>query len=161
MTNKHNARRMVAALTVMALGGLVGWAGLAGATGPGPSGITVLPGNPPIVVEDPIRLRRGAEVSVTQLLVAAGGHTAWHYHPGPHVVAVVAGTVTVYETDCSPRGTFTAGDFFFDPGSTQPRDIHTLHNAGPETAHVVITDFREKGRPLTVPVDPQPTAACF
>ena len=68
--------------------------------------------------------------------------------------------MTVFETDCTVRGIFTAGEGFFDPGSDKPRHIHTLYNPGPDVAEVVITDFREQGGALTVPVDPQP-ADCF
>jgi hypothetical protein len=162
MTNPSNARRAVAVLAVMALGGLGSWAGVAGAhTAPTSSGITVV-SRQAVVVDDPIRInmRRGAEVTTTRLAVAPGGHTPWHYHPGPHVVAVTAGSVTVYETDCSVRGMFTAGEGFFDPGTAKPRHIHTLYNPGPDAAEVVITDFREQGGALTVPVDPQPSD-CF
>jgi quercetin dioxygenase-like cupin family protein len=35
----------------------------------------------------------------SHITIASGGHTAWHYHPGPHIVQVKAGTVRVYQTD--------------------------------------------------------------
>lgn len=163
MNHMRSARRAVAILTVTALGGLAAWTGLAGAnTQPGPSGVTAT-SDGTVLVDNSIRvnMRGGTEVTTTHISVAAGGHTAWHYHPGPHVVAVKAGPVTVYETDCTVRGTFETGHGFFDPGSTRGRHVHTLYNPGPGVAEVVITDFREPGRKLTIPVDPQPTAACF
>ncbi|MDQ3643042.1 MAG: hypothetical protein M3450_16640 [Actinomycetota bacterium] len=159
MTKRSKSRRVVAVLTIAALGGLANWATTAAAhTDPKPYGITPL-FQQAVVVEDPIRIntRRGTQVTTTRLSVAPGGHTPWHYHPGPHVVAVTVGTVTVYETDCTERGVFSAGGGFFDPGSAKPRHIHTLYNPGPATAEVVITDFRDDGRVLTVPADPQPT----
>jgi len=162
MTNPSNARRAVAILAVTALGGLTSWAGAAGAH-PDPTSFDIkLVSRQAVVVDDPIHisLRRGAEITTTVLAVLPGGHTPWHYHPGAHVVAVTAGTVTVYGTDCTPRGVFTKGDSFFDPGSAKPRHIHTLYNAGPDPAEVIITDFREQGLALTVPVDPQPED-CF
>ena len=164
MTNPSKARRAVAILTVAALGGLTSWAGAAGAhpNPPDPTHGITLDFREKVVVDDPIRInmRRGTEVTTTQLFVAPGGHTPWHYHPGAHVVAVVAGTVTVLETDCVPRGEFTAGQGFFDPGSARPRHIHMLYNSGSVTAQILITDFREDGAALTVPVDPPP-ANCF
>ena len=162
MSNPSNGRRVVATLAVMALGGLGSWAGVAGAhTGPTSSGINVV-FREAVVVDDAIHInmRRGTEVTTTRLAVLPGRHTPWHYHPGPHVVAVTAGSVTVYETDCSERGSFSEGQGFFDPGTAKPRHVHTLYNPGPDVAEVVITDFREQGRALTVPVDPQP-ADCF
>jgi hypothetical protein len=68
--------------------------------------------------------------------------------------------VTVLDTDCTPRGQFTAGQGFFDPGSAKPRHIHMLYNSGTVDAQVIITDFREPGEALTVPVVPQPED-CF
>ncbi len=106
-------------------------------------------------------MRRGSEVTTTHLSVEVGAHTPWHYHPGPHLVAVTAGTVTVYETDCSERGTFAEGKGFYDPGSDTPRGVHTLYNPGPDVAHVLITDVRERGEQLTVAVVPPPTSVCF
>ena len=162
MTTTSKTRSAVAILTIAALGGLTNWASTAGAhTDPTSTGITTA-FREAVTVNDSIHIntRRGARVTTTRLIVAPGGHTPWHYHPGPHVVAVTAGTATVYETDCTERGIFTAGDGFFDPGTTKPRHIHTLYNPGPAVAEVVITDFREEGRALTVPVDPQPPD-CF
>jgi len=162
MTNSSKARRAVAVLTVTALGGLTSWAGMAGAhTEPTPFKITP-DFRRTVVVDDTIRInmRRGTEVTTTHLTVGPGGHTPWHHHPGPHVVAVTAGTATVYETDCSVRGVFAEGQGFFDPGSAKPRHIHTLYNPGPDAAEVVITDFRAPGVGLTVPADPQPSD-CF
>lgn len=163
MNNPSRARRAVAVLTVAALGGLLSLGGSAGAH-PGVDplhGITV-GSRQKVVVDDAIRvnMRRGSEVTTTQLTVVPGGHTPWHYHPGAHVVAVTAGTVTVLETDCVPRGEFTAGQGFFDPGSAKARQIHMLYNSGEVDAQVIITDFREPGGALTVPADPQP-ADCF
>ena len=162
MINQSNVRKVVAVLTVTALGGLTSWTGSAGAhTDPRPTGISG--SSQTVVVEGPIHInmRRGTEVTTTRLTVQPGGHTAWHYHPGPHVVAVIAGTVTVFETDCTERGTFTAGQGFFDPGSSRPRHTHTLFNPPDNgAAEVVITEFRVPGAGLTVPVDPQP-ADCF
>ena len=162
MTNPSNARRTVAILAVTALGGLTSWAGAASAHTEPTSWKINLVSRQAVVVDDQIHinLRRGAEITTTRLMVLPGGHTPWHYHPGAHVVAVTAGTVTVYETDCTPRGIFSTGQSFFDPGSARPDHIHTLYNPGSDPAEVIITDFREQGRALTVAVDPQPKD-CF
>jgi len=162
MIKSSKARRAVATLTVVALGGLTCWVGAAGAHPDEETHGITFDFRKKVVVADPIRInmRRGSEVTTTQLFVAPGGHTPWHYHPGAHVVAVVSGTATVLETDCVPRGDFTAGQGFFDPGSAKPRHIHMLYNPGDVTAQILITDFREEGAALTVRTDPQP-ANCF
>ena len=166
---RHKLRWLAAAIATATVASvLVSWPGTASAHGPGAQGLTpVVESN--VAVEGPIRInvKEDARVLTTHITVAAGGHTPWHYHPGPHFVSVRTGEVVVYETDCTVRGIFPAGTGFFDPGSTSPshvqrsRDIHTLRNPSTtETAEVIITDIREEGRPPTIPVAPQPPS-CF
>jgi quercetin dioxygenase-like cupin family protein len=100
-----------------------------------------------------------SEVTTYHITVAAGGHTPWHYHPGPHIVQVKTGTIRVYQTDCSFK-TYTAGQGFFDPGHTAPPMVHIAHNAEATEAVLVVTDIREADKRLAVVVDPQPKA-CF
>ena len=154
-------RRLAAALTVVGVA-LGSWATLARASGVGTHGVTRVEESN-VRVEDPIRIRsRGAShVIVAHISVEPGGHTPWHYHPGPHIVSVKTGVVQVYETDCGVR-TYQAGTGFFDPGPTRRPHIHTLRNpSATETAEVVVTDIRDDDdlRP-TVVADPQP-APCF
>ena len=52
-----------------------------------------------------IRARDPSDVYVVRNIVAAGGHSGWHTHPGPSVVSVVRGIATVYHGDdpsCTP-----------------------------------------------------------
>ncbi len=168
MTQSTRTRKTAAVLAMAALAGLTSWTGPAGATSQ--AGVSVVPDSTvkAIVTEEPIRINmhRGTEVTTRRIRVEVGGHTSWHYHPGPHLVTVARGRVTVYETDCTPRGTYEAGTGFFDPGSAKPRHIHALYNAvddeadGDGEAEVVITDFREQGGKLAVDADPQPTTTC-
>ena len=47
------------------------------------------------------------DIAVTNIAVAPGGHSGWHYHPGPVLVVVKTGTITFYMGDdpsCSPLG---------------------------------------------------------
>ncbi len=165
---KKNLRPKTTALVAAATAGVLLWPGLASANGPGAHGLTPVV-EASVAVEGPIRInvRDDARVITTHITVAPGGHTAWHHHPGPHFVSVRSGTVKVWETGCTPRGTFPAGTGFFDPGSTSPshvqtsRDVHTLTNpSDTEAAEVIISDIREGGQPPTIPVVPQPSASC-
>ncbi len=149
-----------AAVLAVTAGGVSLWSGLAQADGAGAHGLSpVVDSN--VRVDEPIRIKQkaGARVIVTHITVQPGGHTPWHYHPGPHIVSVKSGTVTVLETDCSPTE-YSVGDGFFDPGSTRKPHVHTLRNLSDVPAEVVITDLRGEDdlRP-TVPVDP-PAAPC-
>lgn len=160
MHRHKSSRRAAITLSIAALG-LTGWGAVADASGTGTHGVNRVEQSN-VVVDDPIRIRsRGdAQVIVAHITVDPGGHTPWHYHPGPHIVSVKSGTVEVYETDCSVR-THEAGVGFFDPGLRHRPHIHTLRNPSPDTpAEVVIVDIREEDLPPTVVADPQPRA-CF
>ncbi|MBW3649467.1 MAG: hypothetical protein KY458_02765 [Actinobacteria bacterium] len=157
---RQNMRRLAAVVTVAATG-VAAWSGLAQATGPGAQGINRVEESN-VRVEDDIRIKEkgGSQVIVAHITVEPGGHTPWHYHPGPHIVSVRTGTVEVYETDCTSRS-YAAGTGFFDPGPTRRPHVHTLRNpSSTQRAEIVITDIRSDGdlRP-TVVVEPQP-ATC-
>ncbi|MBW3615792.1 MAG: hypothetical protein KY439_10870 [Actinobacteria bacterium] len=159
---KRKTSNRVAAVMTVAVTGLAAWSGLAQATGPGAQGINRVEESN-VRVDDPIRIKQkgGSQVIVAHITVEPGGHTPWHYHPGPHIVSVRTGTVEVYETDCSSRS-YPTGTGFFDPGRIRHPHVHTLRNPSPtERAEVVITDIRTEDdlRP-TVVVEPPP-ATCF
>jgi hypothetical protein len=64
-----------------------------------------------------------------QITIAAGGTTGWHSHPGPVLVTVKAGALTlVYANDptCAGR-TYRAGESFVDRGD---ENVHTALNLG-------------------------------
>ncbi len=135
-------------------------AGLALATGSGQHDVTRAE-DAKAALTDGVHVKTAgpSEVSTSHTTIAPGGHTAWHYHPGPHIVQVKAGTIRVYKTDCTFT-TYSAGQGFFDPGHTAPPMVHTAHNTGTTEAVVVATDIREADKRPAVVVDPQPNA-CF
>jgi hypothetical protein len=73
---------------------------------------------------------KGALDFVTQqITIAAGGTTGWHSHPGPVLVTIKSGALTVVYADdptCQGR-TFTAGQSFVDRGD---ETVHTALNLG-------------------------------
>jgi hypothetical protein len=59
-----------------------------------------------------------AEAIVRQVTIAPGGYTGWHTHPGPAVVIVTSGFLTLYDgddTSCVGR-VYGPGQGFVDPG---------------------------------------------
>jgi quercetin dioxygenase-like cupin family protein len=73
---------------------------------------------------------RGAVDFVTQqVTIAPGGTTGWHSHPGPVLVTVRSGALTlVYADDPTCKGrTYTAGQSFVDRGD---ETVHTALNLG-------------------------------
>jgi quercetin dioxygenase-like cupin family protein len=84
-----------------------------------------------------VRHRR-SDVVVQHVTVAPGGQTGWHTHPGPAVVVVNAGSLTVYDGDdpsCTGT-TYAAGQAFIDPGRGH---VHIGHNEGTENVELYIT----------------------
>jgi quercetin dioxygenase-like cupin family protein len=100
------------------------------------------------VLEGPERLKvrsDASDVVVQQLTIAPGGHTGWHSHPGPVVVLVTTGELTLYMADdkkCRPH-TYTAGQAFIDHGRG---NVHIARNEGATAVGLYATY-------LDVPVD--------
>jgi quercetin dioxygenase-like cupin family protein len=99
-----------------------------------------------VVIKGPMDL---ATVHVT---VAPGGSIGWHSHPGPTMVAVKAGTVTLYEARGCTRRQVSAGGAFAE----QPGDVHLLRNEGSVTAETIVTFIVPVGAPVRID-QPQPS----
>lgn len=68
--------------------------------------------------QEVIQVNDAQETVVQQIVIAPGGHTGWHSHPGPVVVLLKSGALTFYSGDdpaCAPR-TYSAGQAFIDSG---------------------------------------------
>ena len=83
------------------------------------------------------------DIVVSDIVVAPGGHSGWHTHPGPALVVVKTGAITFYHADkdgCT--GTrHPAGTAFIEEGGTV--GLARNEEAGPTT--VVATFFVPKG----------------
>jgi len=83
--------------------------------------------------------------------VAPGGHSGWHFHPGPVLVVVKTGTITFYMGDdpsCSPH-VHPAGTTFFENGGM----VGIARNEGSANATVVATFFVPAGSPTRLDAD--------
>jgi quercetin dioxygenase-like cupin family protein len=78
---------------------------------------------------------RDDDAAIVQVTQAPGGHSGWHAHPGPAIVIVKSGELTLDQAkDCSSR-TYTAGQVAFEP----PRHVHRARNTGATTLELWIT----------------------
>jgi quercetin dioxygenase-like cupin family protein len=85
-----------------------------------------------------------SDLYVQSNVVAPGGSTGWHSHPGHSLIVVTAGAVTNYESDdpsCSPT-TYTAGMAFVDHGGDHS---HLLRNEGSVEARTVAVQLIPAG----------------
>ena len=61
--------------------------------------------------------------------LAPGGTLGWHTHPGPALITVTSGTLTIVEHDCSAHS-YPAGSAFVDVGMGE---VHNAFNDGSDT----------------------------
>ena len=85
------------------------------------------------------------DIVVVSVDVAPGGHSGWHFRPGPVLVIVKTGTITFYMGDdptCTPH-VHPAGTTFFENGGM----VGIARNEGTVAATVVATFFVPAGSP--------------
>lgn len=87
-----------------------------------------------------------SDVYVVQNVLAPGGHTGWHSHPGPSVISVVSGEATEYHDD-DPEGTVhPAGTAFVDDG----QHVHIIRNEGDTDLVLVAFQILPAGAPRRI-----------
>jgi quercetin dioxygenase-like cupin family protein len=78
---------------------------------------------------------RDSDAAIVKVTQGVGGHSGWHAHPGPAIVIVKSGQVTIQQAeDCSSR-TYTAGQVAIEPSG----HVHIARNSGPRTLKLWIT----------------------
>jgi quercetin dioxygenase-like cupin family protein len=117
----------------------------------GPVGVIIKP-LAHATIPDPVRahtagitiLTNGArDMLATSITVAPGGTFGWHTHPGPVLVAVASGTLSLYEAHhqgCHKRSV-TAGQGFVDVGG----DVHLARNEGSKPVRIFATFLARTG----------------
>ncbi len=87
-----------------------------------------------------INVNNARETVMQQIVIAPGGQTGWHSHPGPVVVLIKSGQMSFYDADdptCSVR-TYSAGQAFIDSGQGH---AHIARNEGAENLELWATYF--------------------
>jgi quercetin dioxygenase-like cupin family protein len=85
--------------------------------------------------QEVINVPNARETVMQQVIIAPGGYTGWHTHPGPVLVLVKAGALTLYSSEdptCTGR-TYTAGQAFIDKGQGH---VHIGRNEGSENLEI-------------------------
>jgi hypothetical protein len=85
------------------------------------------------------------DIAVANIVVTPGGHSGWHYHPGPALVVVKTGAITFYHgNDPTCTGTVhPAGTAFIEADG----EVGIARNEGAVEATVVATFFVPAGGP--------------
>lgn len=77
--------------------------------------------------QEVINVNNAQQTMIQQIVIAPGGHTGWHSHPGPVVVLIKSGQMSFYDSDdptCTVR-TYSAGEAFIDSGQGH---VHIARN---------------------------------
>jgi quercetin dioxygenase-like cupin family protein len=80
--------------------------------------------------QEVIQVNNARETVMQQVVIAPGGFTGWHSHPGPAVVLVKSGQLSFYDGEdpsCTVR-TYSAGEAFIDRGQGH---VHIGRNESP------------------------------
>lgn len=104
------------------------------------------------------------DIVVSNITIAPGGHSGWHYHPGPTLVVVKTGTITFYhgarsqddregaddregskDATCPPTR-YSAGTTFTETGGA----VGIARNEGAVEATAVATFFVPAGSPTRI-----------
>ena len=98
-----------------------------------------------------LKTKADSDVYVTRNAIAAGGQSGWHTHPGPSLITVTVGEITVYEADlCTPR-VYRAGEGSVDLGSGH---VHLIRNESGTAAETVVVQMvpKDATRRIDAPV---------
>jgi len=125
----------------------------------GPQGVTVEPLSrgtvaKPFEVEASgieLEAERKIDVAAAHLTFEPRGTTGWHTHPGPTVVTVTVGELTLVRRDCT-RQTYEAGQTFIEQGP----ETHLARNTGGAITETLVTFFAPTEAELFAPAPPPP-----
>ncbi|MCI0681336.1 MAG: cupin domain-containing protein [Gemmataceae bacterium] len=155
--NTRNWKLTLAGACVACALGLIAWR-VAWAT-PG-SGATTTPLAGPSVLgevdtksetddhEVELKIKGLSDVHVSHIRIVPGGQSGWHSHPGPSIISVKAGTLTLYD-DCD--------DFLvphdFPAGTALVEDaecVHRVVNEGDTDLEIVVVQIVPLGAPRRI-----------
>jgi quercetin dioxygenase-like cupin family protein len=89
-----------------------------------------------------------SELYVVRNTFPVGAHTGWHTHPGPSLITVISGELTVYEADsCNAPVVYHAGETFTDIGCG---DVHLVRNEGTVCAVNIAVQIVPAGQPRRI-----------
>jgi quercetin dioxygenase-like cupin family protein len=101
-----------------------------------------------------IDTKGATDVHILENRIVPGGTFGWHSHPGPSIVVVKSGALTLYKGDdptCTPQ-VVTAGSGFVDDGN----DVHLVRNEGSVDTVVYVTSLVPHGAARRIDVTPAP-----
>ena len=89
------------------------------------------------------------DVATVHVTFQPGGSTGWHVHPGPALVTVKTGRLTLHRAKGCRTRAFNAGQTFLELG---PDDVNLTRNETGGVTETVVTFLLPVGAPTTVDV---------
>jgi quercetin dioxygenase-like cupin family protein len=98
-----------------------------------------------------LKTKADSDVYVTRNAIAVGGQSGWHTHPGPSLITVTIGEITVYEADLCTPVHYSAGEGSIDLGSGH---VHLIRNESGAAAETVVVQIipKDATRRIDAPV---------
>ena len=91
------------------------------------------------------------DVHIVENIIAPGGTFGWHSHPGPSLVIVKSGTLSVYHApDCGAPEDFGPGSPLGSTFVDQGRDLHVVRNNTGVVDDVYVVSFVPAGFPRRI-----------
>jgi len=153
----HRPLRLAVTVATLALGLAAALVALPGgrATATPPAGVaaellargTVAQASHVRVAGVKLATRGPIDVATVHVTFQAGGSTGWHTHPGPPLVTVKAGALTLHRAEGCRTRTFSAGQNFLEYG---PRDANLTRNETTGVTETVVTFLLPVSAPVTV-----------
>ncbi|MGI8981908.1 MAG: cupin domain-containing protein [Pirellulaceae bacterium] len=89
-----------------------------------------------------------SDVHVSHIRIVPGGHSGWHSHPGPSLISVKSGTLTLYD-DCDDFQTphdYPAGTGLVEDAGC----VHRVVNRGSTDLEIVVVQIVPLGAPRRI-----------
>ena len=154
---KRNWKRALAGALIAGVLSTVAWQ-FAGATPP--KDIAFTPVSGPAVLGDiatksesevnevKLKTKGLTDVYVTSITIKPGGYSGWHSHPGPSIISVKSGTLTLYDDCIDPTipNVFEPGDAAVEHAGC----VHNVVNEGDTDLVFVVVQMIPIGAPRLI-----------
>jgi len=94
-----------------------------------------------------VQAQGATDTYVQHLVLAPGGYSGWHSHPGILVATLVGGSVDFYDANCQ-KTSYAAGQIYFE--AAQP---HAIINRGSENADIYLAYLIKHGQSRRIEAD--------
>jgi quercetin dioxygenase-like cupin family protein len=98
-----------------------------------------------------LKTKGDSDLYVIRNAIAVGGTSGWHTHPGPSLVTVTLGEITVYDAAVCAPTRYAAGDTFVDDGD----HVHLIRNESGAVAETGAVQLIPRGATRRIDA-PQP-----